>query len=117
MGKENWLETRYFGESWKNTSGSGGSTITTAGSLNVYDPWSEPIRIKVNEVGESIEFIYKQTSLVTYTIYPPNSPQERVFKIIYSCIDGKWNKSERIYGEIIPASNEYYEFENLTEYY
>lgn len=31
-------------------------------------------------------------------------------KIIYSCIDGKWNKSEPIYGKIIPTQDEYFEF-------
>jgi len=37
-------------------------------------------------------------------------PQERVFKIVYSCVNGKWNKSDRIYGNIISAQDEGYEF-------
>ena len=36
--------------------------------------------------------------------------QPNVFKIVFSCIDGKWNKSDRIYGKIIPPSEESYEF-------
>ena len=81
---------------------------TTVSSLNTY--WSIPGRVEVNEVGESIEMIYKQTSMISYAIYPGVPPQERVYKIVYSCVDGKWNKSEPIHGEIIPAADEYYEF-------
>lgn len=75
-----------------------------------FNSWSEPTRIKIIENSDSIEMIYKQTSLVSITVLPPPPPTERVFKIIYSCIDGKWNKSEPIYGKIIPATNEKYEF-------
>lgn len=67
-------------------------------------------RIAVNEVGESIEMIFKQTSMFTYTVYPGLPPEERVFKIVYSCVDGKWHKSEPIFGKIIPSQSEYYEF-------
>jgi hypothetical protein len=49
---------------------------------------------------------------MTLTIYPSPPPEERVFKIVYSCVDGKWNKSEKIYGKIIPSQKEYYEFED-----
>lgn len=73
--------------------------------------WGLPIFIKAREVGETIEFLYTQTSMLTLTIYPSPPPAERVFKIVYSCKDGKWNKSEPIYGKIIPASDEYYEFD------
>ena len=66
--------------------------------------------VEVNEVGESIEIIYKEHLQTIYTTYPPKKPQARVFKIIYSCVDGKWNKSEPIYGKIIPATQEYFEF-------
>lgn len=72
--------------------------------------WSNPTLIKAIEVGETIEFIYKQTSNVQYGYL---SPKERVFKVVYSCKDGKWNKSEPIYGEIIPATEEHYDFDEL----
>ena len=70
-------------------------------------------QLEVKEVGESIEIIYKETlnSNYCYTIYPTPQPETRIFKIIYSCVDGKWNKSERIYGEIVPAQEEYYNFD------
>lgn len=84
---------------------------TTSTSL-YSNMWGTPERIEVNEVGESIEMIYKQTSMITLTTYPSPSPEERVFKIVYSCKNGEWNKSQPIYGKIIPAQHEYYEFEN-----
>lgn len=84
---------------------------TTTAMLN---QWGTPERIEVREVGESIEMVYIEKSLITPTTLSlglNHSPSERVFKIVYSCVDGKWNKSERIYGKIIPAQNEYYEFD------
>jgi hypothetical protein len=81
---------------------------TTTVTLNT---WGTPERIQVKEYPDRIEMIYKETSMLTYTIHPSPPPEERVFKIIFSCKDGKWNKSEPIYGEIIPAQEEYYEFE------
>ena len=74
--------------------------------------WNEMILQEVKEVGESIEVIYTQQ--LCYTMlggFPPYS-DKRAVKIIYSCIDGKWNKSNPIYGKIIPAKDEYYEFED-----
>ncbi len=83
---------------------------STTGTL-IFDPWSDPIRIQVNEYPDRIECIYKETSMITYTINPSAPPDVRVFKIIYSCVDGKFHKSERIYGEIVPKTKEYYNFE------
>jgi len=85
-----------------------GTSATTG-----YDEWSNfPTLIKAVEVGETIEFIYKQTSNISYLgIYPQGSPRERVFKIVFSCKNGKWNKSEPIFGVIIPPSDEEYEFD------
>jgi len=73
--------------------------------------WSVPTRVDVIEKTDSIEFIYKQTSMVTLTVHPSPPPAERVFKIVFSCVDGKWHKSEPIYGQIISAQAESYEFE------
>ena len=78
-----------------------------------FDFWGNPELIKVEEVGESVEFIYKQNSIVTMCsdFYPMPDRTQRVYKIVYSCIDGKWNKSVPIFGTIIPKSEESYEFE------
>ena len=84
------------------------NTGTTTANFN---QWNEPNFIRVEEVGETIEFIYKHTSMIRYTVYPQRPPEERVFIIVYSCKDGKWNKSEPIYGNIIPATYEDYDFD------
>ncbi len=70
--------------------------------------WSDPEIVDVTEADNSIEITYKQTqnSLTSYL----EGLGQRVFKIVFSCKDGKWHKSERIYGNIIPASDETYEF-------
>lgn len=81
---------------------------TSSFTINTY---GEPIFIKAQEIGETIEFIYKQILTSSYTIYT-SSPEEKVFKIVFSCKNGKWNKSEPIYGTIIPAAEEDYYFEN-----
>jgi hypothetical protein len=83
------------------------SSVTSDGKY-----WALPLMIKVYENGDSIEMIYKEVLSVQYYTYSygPTSLEERVFKIVYSCIDGKWNKSERIYGQIIPPSGEQYKF-------
>ena len=86
------------------------SNGTTTATTSI-DMWSLPVFIKALEVGETVEFIYKQSSMISYTTYPSTSPSDRVFKIVFSCINGKWNKSEPIYGKIIPPSEESYEFD------
>lgn len=84
--------------------------LNSVGSTTNINLWSTPERVDVIENSDSIEFIYKETSMISYTSFPPSPPQVRVFKIVFSCVDGKWNKSERIYGEIVPAENERYVF-------
>ena len=89
-----------------------GLTTSTLTGTTYFNQWGEPTFIKAIEVGETIEFIYKQTSMISYTVYPPSQPTERVFKVVYSCKDGKWNKSKPIYGTIIPPREEDYDFED-----
>ena len=66
--------------------------------------WLDPEIINFIELEDSIEFVYKQKSIYSYL------NKERVFKIIFSCKKGKWNKSEPIYGTLIPATKEGYSF-------
>jgi len=73
--------------------------------------WGNPEQLEVKEVGETIEMIYKETSNVYRTGGLPPYNDTRIFKIIYSCVDGKWNKSEPIYGKIVEAQEEYYDFD------
>ena len=86
------------------------NSITINSTTNILNQWGSPSFLESKEIDETIEFIYKQ---VSNNRYPSStSPiQERIFKIVYSCKDGKWNKSEPIYGKIIPSREEYYEFE------
>jgi hypothetical protein len=88
----------------------GVSTGTSTVTIGTIAMWSPMIFKEANEVGETIEMIYTQTSQYYRTggTWPYND--ERVIKIVYSCIDGKWNKSDPIYGNIIPARGEYFKF-------
>jgi hypothetical protein len=86
-----------------------GSSISSGGTT-IGNTWSLPERMEVLEYPDRIEFIYKQTSLISYTSFPTPPPEVRVFKIVFSCVDGKWHKSEPIMGKIVPAQNERYEF-------
>jgi hypothetical protein len=66
--------------------------------------------IKTVELADSIEFIYMETSNNILAVYPARPPARRVFKIVFSCVDGMWNKSAPIYGNIRAAQSEYYDF-------
>ena len=90
---------------------SGSSFSLNAGSGYHISWWNPMVFKEANEVGETIEMIYTQTSQYSRTALPPYR-DERAVKIIYSCVDGKWNKSEPIYGKIVPAQDEYFEFED-----
>lgn len=76
---------------------------------STFNLFNEPVRIEVNEYSNRIEMIYKETAKYFNTCLQ-SAPEDRVFKIVFSCIDGIWNKSERIYGTIIRASSETYDF-------
>ena len=92
------------------TSTASGTSMSGTLTTTSFDPWAKPILINVEERGETLELISKQISMLSGG-YPPPPQAERVFKIIYSCKDGKWNKSAPIYGTIIPAGEERYEFD------
>lgn len=68
--------------------------------------WEDPVPIKIEETVGSITITYTEKIFIPYE-------HKRVFKVIFSCVDGKWHKSERIYGDIIPASKESYKFDDL----
>lgn len=63
----------------------------TSYTVSLYDSFLIDTIVKEN----SIELVYKEVSIW-------NGLDKRVYKIVYSCLDGKWHKSDRIYGEIIP---------------
>lgn len=78
------------------------------------DTWLPPEAIDIIEKIDSLEIIFKEKSRYHYLTSSTLQPEERVFKIIFSCVDGKWNKSEKIYGKIIPTQKEQYVFDNFT---
>jgi hypothetical protein len=84
--------------------------LGTSSGTTTINMWTNPQRVDVIELSDKIEFIYKETSMMQLAVYPPRPPQQRVFKIVFTCVDGKWNKSERVYGEIISAKDESYSF-------
>ena len=83
----------------------------TSFTTSTFKVWNEPTRVDVIDTGNSIEMIYVQTKNSIGYGYPHSLIEKRVFKIVYSCVEGKWHKSEPIYGEIIPSTKEYYVFE------
>lgn len=82
------------------------STLTV--STGAPEVWSSPELLETHVLEESIELVYLQRR--TYSISPWVAT-ERCFKIVYSVVDGKWNKSEPIDGQIIPASGVTYQFD------
>ncbi len=84
--------------------------MNTSGTTQL-NLWNQPVLIKSEEVGDTVEFTYKETYMISYSIHPSFLPEQRVFKIVFSCKDGKWHKSEPIYGTIIPTTDEDYDFE------
>lgn len=79
-----------------------GSTYTS--STYVYVTHGAPYIIDTVVKEDSIEVIYKQECYLT--------DNNLVYKIIYSCKDGEWNISDKIYGKIIEERiiEEHYEF-------
>lgn len=92
---------------------SNGLMVSNNGSM-VFNEWTSTKSTIYNEISvveivekcDSIEVVYKEKPIVTNLEFKHYG----IFKIIFSCKDGKWNKSERIYGRVIPESKESYEF-------
>ncbi|MCP4984849.1 MAG: hypothetical protein GY928_01930 [Colwellia sp.] len=82
---------------------------TTTTTTTTFNTFLEPTIVDVIEKDNCIEFIYKEMSQCSFGGFLPET-QDKVFKIIFSCKDGVWNKSERIYGEIVPERDEQYIF-------
>ena len=74
---------------------------------NVFNSWNAPERVSVTEFLDRIEMVFIETSAISNFT---KAPERRVFKVIFSCVDGKWNKSSRIYGTIQEAVGEKYTF-------
>lgn len=87
------------------------SAVAIGTSINTNGNFWFPELIETRVYSDSIEQIFKETSQTVLAVYPPRPSEQRVYKIIYSCKDGKWHVSEKIYGSIVPTQHEYYDFE------
>lgn len=83
---------------------------TSTTTFSTFPKYYTEKMVSFEEFENRIEVVYTEKSDLCYTTYPPTYPERRVYKIIYSIVDGKWNKSDKIYGEIIPVQGETYEF-------
>ena len=66
---------------------------------------TEPELIDAKEKTDSIELIYRQYykySISNGIELPAQEPI--IYKIVYSVVNGKWNKSEPIYGKVVLAT-------------
>ena len=79
----------------------------TGFSTTGIDHWSYPELVMTNILEDSIEMIYKQSSLLSQGW---SAPPSRVYKTVFSCVDGKWNKSDPIFGIINERIEEAYFF-------
>jgi len=85
----------------------GGTTTSTTSTLEQY---TAPELIDVHEKSESVELIFRQ--YLQYNLWGGVQPKQetKIFKIIYSVVDGKWHRSDPIPGKVVPAQKESYEF-------
>lgn len=60
-------------------------TANSGGTTGLDSLWSGPERLDVLEFEDRIEMIFKETSMITSTIWPSLPPATRVFKIVFSC--------------------------------
>lgn len=87
-----------------NTGASDTSSITS------WDGWGNPYIIDTILGNKSIELVYRRDAQFTHTVFPVSTPNPKIFKIIYSCKNGKWHKSEKIKGYYVSKKEESYEF-------
>ena len=71
--------------------------------------YSTPVLIDILEGIESLTLVYKQYPNFTTTVGSFNDP--RIYKVVYSIVDGKWHKSEQIEGTYLAAVDEAYSFD------
>lgn len=67
--------------------------------------------IEVNQYNDYVEFIYIETDHTPRMNFYSSTPNKKVYKIIASVVDGKFTYGEKIYGEIVPPQEEYYNFD------
>ena len=81
----------------------------SSGTVNI-DQYGYPKIIDTLVFSDKVEVVYRREPYMSYTSYPPITPEPQIYKIVFSCKNGKWHQSEKIMGRFIPASNEGYQF-------
>jgi hypothetical protein len=84
--------------------------LLSASTTTFINQCDEATLVETNVLEDSIEMIYEETSNIISSVYPSLTPEKIHFKIVFSCVNGKWNKSERIYGKKIEGFS-YFESE------
>ena len=84
-----------------------GTSVTTTTTTYGFSTRATPVLVKTLVLPDRIELVYTQASLLANNWGP--LPDD-CYKVVYSCVDGKWNESAPIYGNIIPATEQDYEF-------
>lgn len=91
-----------------------GDGIITSGSATTWtynniDQWTEPNLVEVDEGENYLALTYTEDRVSNfYNATSGSVESRRVYKVIYSCRGGKWHKSEKIYGKIVPPTKETY---------
>lgn len=91
------------------------ATGSLSGTSNMisssYNPWNAPQLIVFYLKEDKLELIFKQTSNITLTTWPPQTPSPRIYKEVYKAQGDKIVLVETIEGEFIAASEESYTFD------
>ena len=62
-------------------------------SYSYMEQYGKPKLISVSDYGETVEVTYIETATAYISYGYNDTPPRRVFKIVYSCVDGKFHKS------------------------
>ncbi len=89
--------------------------LDTGDTTHDFSTHGDPYLIDHFEGCESLVMVYRQDPNCTYAGsvgVSTYSYDPVIYKIVYSVKDGKWHKSEAIYGTFVSAVEEGYEFNN-----
>ncbi len=86
----------------------GSTSGFTPDLVTFYGHYSASVMIRTDVFPDRVEILYKRQSMLSNGY---QSPPAQVYKIVHSCVDGKWNVSDPIFGEILPRTEEDYVFD------
>ncbi len=89
--------------------------LDTGTSVYDFSTHGEAYLIDHYEDGDSLVMVYRQDPNCTYAGsvgVSTYSYDPVIYKIVYSVKDGKWHRSDAIYGTFVHAVEEGYEFNN-----